>query len=445
MRGPWGTAEGPARAGPRAPHPREGSPARCRPLGSPEQQQRRDRLGTPRMGGLGSQRQASPGGYGHGLKGGDEREETVQGRSGQRGRRALLLSPVRRPGCMRAEQAGRTKKTRAGQLAPSTAPPAHSLQPEPSPRPPCHPLSRREQKSRCWGGEEPGQGIWAQEWRQLRAGRRGPVTGAGAQRPRGHAARSRLGSQGGRGRVGRHQVGITFRSKGSDLLMTATMPPPSSPRGCPKAHGERRPCLGGGGSSLSDASAPQLSVRECARECVCVWRAWAAVSWACFSALQGREELDSDQSQCLWRGGGRGAGFGPRGSVLHIHTAGRVEGSAPLLTQLYCHKRHSTGHHNLARTPPHPRTPDDDDVGGGVGGGPMPHPLPADGAGQLRDNRPQPTGRRPPPPPTPRRTPPPPAPPDGPSHPAATRWLRDTQRPALCPTRPRPPGWRGAA
>ena len=39
------------------------------------------------------------------------------------------------------------------------------------------------------------------------------------------------------------------------------------PGGRPKAQGERRPCLGRG-SSLSDASAPQLSVRECARVCV---------------------------------------------------------------------------------------------------------------------------------------------------------------------------------
>ena len=194
------------------------------------------------------------------------------------------------------------------------------------------------------------------EWRTGREGTRGghlsprvaSATGcqagglgtkAGAQRP--HCTRSpRLT---GRPRVGRKAPGgHNLSVKGSRFPGVVLRP-----------RGKGGPAWGGGPASQM----PQPLSLVCASVLVCVCacggrgqQSAGPVSVHC--GVGGVEELDSDQSQCLWRGGV--GGFGPRGSVLHIHTAGRWRGAAPPLTQLYCHKHHSTGHHNLSR-PPHRR------------------------------------------------------------------------------------------
>lgn len=92
--------------------------------------------------------------------------------------------------------------------------------------------------------------------------------------------------------------------------------------GCPKAPRERRPC---GGSSLEGAPAlPAQWVRVCSWKSVCVRRVGACSSRPGRSVhCRGVGGADSDLSQCPWQGGGSS----PRGSVLHIHTAGWAGGS----------------------------------------------------------------------------------------------------------------------
>lgn len=225
------------------------------------------------------------------------------------------------------------------------------------------------------GGKEPEQSVGAREWRrtdlgrqhlplQLRALGQGPANWPESPQRLPSAHRQATG----RKTPGGHNLGV----KDDGLLKTPSSPLPSHP----KAQGERRPRLMGGASSLADASGAQLSVCECARVSVC--------------ACGGRGQQSAGPVSVHCRGGGgsstlinpsvsgraRVGGFGLRGSVLHIHTAGRAEGSGSLS---HTAQPSQTSQH---QSPGPLRAPD-----GGCGlwgeAALLRQPLPADSPGEL--------------------------------------------------------------
>lgn len=88
--------------------------------------------------------------------------------------------------------------------------------------------------------------------------------------------------------------GHNLRVKDEGLLKMPSNPPPAPVVLRPKGKGD--PAWWGGGSSLADASAPQLSVCECARVSVC--------------ACGGRGQQSAGPVSVHCRGGGGGAQLG---------------------------------------------------------------------------------------------------------------------------------------
>lgn len=262
-----------------------------------------------------------------------------------RGRERLTLTGRRRSSPQHAdlggragsrapgEQVRRTKRIRAGQLAPSTAPPAHALQPTlPPPRRLLPPAGEKgteievgarrvlfrhlEMRTRPpkhggeWGtGREGTRGGHLSPRVASAAGRQagGLGTKAGAQRP--HCTRSpRLT---GRPRAGRKAPGGHNLSKGHDSRGVVLRP-----------RGKGGPAWGGSPASQmpQPLSLVCASVLVCVCVCACGGRGQQSagpVSVHC--GVGGAEELDSDQSQCLWRGGA-GWGASARGALFCTFT-----------------------------------------------------------------------------------------------------------------------------
>lgn len=189
-------------------------------------------------------------------------------------------------------------------------------------------------------GEGAREGYPSPRVASLRARANTHCSPAGGSRGRGLARGLSLCPQPG-GLTGRPQEGTTFWSK---VYYINLLKVPSS-------------ALGVSQGPRGKEALPAECVRVCACTSVCVWQARAAVGRACSVHCMGRVGVGGRRGPFPVSLAGGGSSL--RGSVLHIHTVGRADGSrSPHRTALLSQ---TSQHHNLSwaleRATGHPTPP----------------------------------------------------------------------------------------